>query len=141
MAEAWKFFSSPNNLADITPKDMDFKVLDKLLPEEIYEGMIINYIVKPIFNIPVKWQTIITQVDFMKSFTDFQQKGPYKLWNHHHEFIANEKGVLMRDTIDYILPFGVLGVIARQLFIRRKLEAIFEYRRMVLEKIFNEKKI
>ncbi len=136
---AWEFFSMPNNLSKITPKDLDFKVLDHQLPKEIHEKMIINYRIKPIFNIPMKWQTIITQVDFKKSFTDFQLKGPYKLWNHYHEFIVNEKGVLMKDTVDYILPFGILGTIAKYLLIGKKLEAIFEYRRSVLEKIFNEK--
>jgi ligand-binding SRPBCC domain-containing protein len=135
---AWEFFSMPSNLAKITPQNMGFKVLDNFQPKEIHEGMIINYIIKPIFNIPIKWQTIITQVDFRKSFTDFQQKGPYKLWNHYHEFIVNEKGVLMKDTVDYVLPFGILGVISKHLLIGKKLESIFEYRKIVLDKLFNE---
>jgi ligand-binding SRPBCC domain-containing protein len=57
----------------------------------------------------MKWQTEITHVDFQKSFIDFQKKGPYKLWKHHHEFIPNDEGVLMRDTIDYETANGLPG--------------------------------
>jgi ligand-binding SRPBCC domain-containing protein len=137
---AWKFFSSANNLSKITPKDMNFIVRTKLEDDEIYKGMIIDYYVSPLLGIKMKWQTEIKQVSFQKSFTDFQNKGPYKLWNHFHEFIPNEKGVLMKDTIDYELPMGFLGEIAHQLFVKKKLEHIFEYRNAVLEKLFNQKK-
>ncbi len=133
---AWKFFSSANNLSEITPKDMGFIVLTKMDRDEIYEGMLIDYYVSPLFGIKMKWQTEITHVDFRKSFIDFQKKGPYKLWNHHHEFIPNENGVLMKDTIDYELPMGFLGEIAHSLFVRKKLEYIFDYRFKVLNELF-----
>ncbi|WDF45526.1 SRPBCC family protein [Chryseobacterium sp. KACC 21268] len=137
---AWKFFSSANNLAVITPKDMNFTVLTKLENDEIYKGMLIDYTVSPILKIPMKWQTQITQVDFQKSFTDFQQKGPYKLWNHYHEFIPNENGVLIKDTVSYELPMGFLGEIAHKLFVKSKLKNIFDFRHEVLEVMFNNKR-
>ena len=137
---AWKFFSSANNLAVITPKDMNFTVLTKLQNDEIYKGMLIDYTVSPILKIPMKWQTQITQVDFQKSFTDFQQKGPYKLWKHYHEFIPNENGVLIKDTVSYELPMGFLGEIAHQLFVKSKLKSIFDFRHEVLEVMFNNKR-
>ncbi|MCU7695251.1 hypothetical protein ACFSPU_12130 [Haoranjiania flava] len=135
---AWDFFSSPMNLPEITPTDMAFTVLTDYKAEKIFVGMIIDYTVSPLLGIPLKWKTRITEVMPNKSFTDFQEKGPYKLWNHHHEFIANEKGVLMKDTVDYQLPLGVLGTIAHSLFLRKKLEGIFNYRYHVLEKKFNQ---
>lgn len=136
---AWKFFSSANNLSKITPKDMKFVVLTKTEDDEIYEGMIIDYHVSPLLGIKMNWTTEIKQVDFQKSFTDFQQKGPYKLWNHFHEFIVNDKGVLIKDTVDYELPLGFLGEIAHTLFVKDKVEHIFSYRNKILDKMFNEK--
>ncbi|WP_336959418.1 SRPBCC family protein [Chryseobacterium contaminans] len=133
---AWKFFSSANNLSEITPKDMGFTVLSEMEDDEIYEGMLIDYYVSPLFGFKMKWQTEITHVDFQKSFVDFQKKGPYKLWNHHHEFIPNDGGVLMKDTIDYELPMGFLGEIAHSLFVKKKLEYIFDYRFRVLSRLF-----
>lgn len=135
---AWDFFSSPMNLPKITPKDMAFTVLSEQKTNKIFEGMIIDYTVSPLLGIPLKWKTRITSVIPNKSFTDFQEKGPYKLWNHHHEFIPNEKGVLMIDKVDYELPFGLLGNIAHALFVKKKLEKIFNYRFDVLENFFNK---
>lgn len=135
---AWDFFSSPMNLPKITPKNMAFTVLSEQKTNTIFEGMIIDYTVSPLLGIPLKWKTRITSVIPNKSFTDFQEKGPYKLWNHHHEFIPNEKGVLMIDKVDYELPFGVLGNIAHALFVKKKLEKIFNYRFQILENLFNK---
>ena len=136
---AWDFFSSANNLSEITPKDMNFIVLTEMKDDSIFEGMIIDYYVSPILGIKMKWKTKITQVDFQKSFTDFQEKGPYKLWNHHHEFLTNEKGVFMKDSVDYELPLGFLGEIAHEMFVRKKLEHVFSYRYKILEELFNKK--
>ncbi|MEG1591903.1 SRPBCC family protein [Chryseobacterium sp.] len=135
---AWKFFSSANNLSEITPKDMNFVVRTQLSDYEMYEGMLIDYYVSPLLGIKLKWQTEITEVNFEKSFTDFQKKGPFKLWNHFHEFILNDKGVLMMDTISYELPFGFLGEIAHSVMVKKKLEHIFDYRFKILEETFNK---
>ncbi len=135
---AWEFFSSPLNLEKITPKDLGFRVLSQIKNQEIYEGMIIDYIVAPIMHIPLKWKTEITQLEKLKSFTDFQLEGPYKYWNHYHEFIPNSHGVLMRDTVDYELPWGLLGNIAHRLFVKKKLDYIFNFRHQVLEEKFSK---
>lgn len=136
---AWKFFASPHNLSEITPKDMNFTVLSNIKEDRIYQGMIIDYTVSPLFGVPLRWKTRISQVDNLKSFTDFQEKGPYKYWNHHHEFIQNQEGVLMKDTVTYELPFGVLGNLVNKLMVRKKIEHIFNYRYQVLEQLFNPK--
>lgn len=135
---AWDFFSSPKNLSKITPKDMGFTVLTDYNSEQITEGMVIDYIVSPLLKVPLKWRTRITHVEPNISFTDFQEKGPYKYWNHFHEFIPNKDGVLMKDTVDYELPFGFLGKIAHLLFVKKKLAHIFDFRYSVLENLFNK---
>lgn len=137
---AWEFFSSPHNLSQITPNEMQFTVLSNLSDNKMYEGMIIDYKISPLLGIPMRWQTRITQVDERKSFTDFQQIGPYKLWNHFHEFIPNKNGVLMKDTVKYELPVGLLGDIAHSLMVKKKINHIFDYRYQVLEELFNTKK-
>ncbi|MYY25924.1 SRPBCC family protein [Elizabethkingia anophelis] len=137
--EVWDFFSSPLNLSKITPKDMKFTVLSDLKNTLIYEGMEIDYLVSPVLEIPLKWKTRITQVNYKKSFTDLQAKGPYRYWNHYHEFIENDKGVLMKDSVDYELPFGLLGKLAHSLFVHKRLKSIFEFRYNFLEGYFNRK--
>lgn len=137
---AWSFFCDPLNLAQITPKGMHFSVLTNLRDKSIYKGMEIEYKVSPLFGIPMKWKTRIIQVEYLKSFTDFQEQGPYSLWNHHHEFIENKDGVLMKDELTYEMPYGLLGRIVHYLVVKKKLKKIFDYRFDILEELFNRKK-
>src|SRR5688572_5656986 len=136
--KAWDFFSSPENLSVITPPALDFTIFDDLKDKEIYTGMIINYRVKPLFGIPVKWQTEITDVEKPFSFTDRQLKGPYNLWEHHHRFVEKADGVLVMDHVRYQLPFGFIGTISHSLVIRKKLDDIFTFRRSTLTSLFGE---
>lgn len=133
---AWDFFSDAKNLSVITPPEMDFKILSNLTGKEIFEGMLIDYTVKPLFGIKVYWQTEIFKVDKPSMFADKQLKGPYKIWEHTHTFVEKEKGVLMHDQVKYQLPFGIIGRITNSLLVRKKIENIFIYRKKVLEKIF-----
>lgn len=137
LATAWSFFSSAHNLERITPSEMKFHVVSAA-DQVLYEGMIIDYYVSPLLGIPLKWRTLITHVDPLKSFTDYQVKGPYRYWNHLHEFIETDQGVLMKDTVVYELPLGVVGDWVHSIYIRRKLHHIFDYRFSVLQDMFGE---
>ena len=131
----WKFISSPKNLSKITPSYMDFKILSKI-PDEMYEGLIISYTVKPILGVKMNWVTEITHIKDKKYFVDEQRKGPYKMWHHEHILIKTDNGIIMKDIISYIPPFGILGKILNILFIKRQVKGIFKYRTEVLNKIF-----
>ena len=131
----WKFISSPKNLSKITPNYMDFKILTKI-PDEMYEGLIISYTVKPVLGVKMNWVTEITHIKDKKYFVDEQRKGPYKMWHHEHILIETGNGIIMKDIISYIPPFGILGKILNVLFIKRQVEGIFKYRTKVLNKIF-----
>ena len=61
-------------------------------------------------------------------FIDEQRLGPYTMWHHQHIFKQTEEGVLMKDIITYIPPFGIIGKIANFLFIKNKVNQIFNYR-------------
>lgn len=134
--KAWAFFSSPKNLSLITPPEMDFKILTKQNDGEIYEGMKIDYTVKPLFGIRVRWQTEICRVENQKYFTDRQTKGPYKIWEHTHSFVEIDNGVLITDVVNYELPLGFIGKIAERILVRKKINAIFDYRKNILKKLF-----
>lgn len=133
---AWDFFSSPKNLSKITPPEMDFKILSLLNGQEIFEGMKIDYTVKPLFGIKVSWQTKICSVENQKYFTDTQTKGPYKVWEHTHSFVEMNNGVLMTDVVNYKLPLGFIGKIVERLVVRKKINSIFDYRKNILKKLF-----
>ncbi len=134
--EIWDFISSPQNLKKITPKNMGFDIRTPNLPDKIYEGMIISYIVRPLLGIPTNWVTEITHIKDKSYFVDEQRVGPYKLWHHQHIIMPEKNGALMKDIVSYRPPFGWLGNIANALIIKNKLNEIFDYRTQVLENIF-----
>ena len=117
MATCWDFFSSPGNLQKITPKYMGFDVLTEV-PEKMYEGLMIEYRVRPLLGIPMNWITEITHVKEHQFFVDEQRKGPYRIWHHEHHFETVDNGVLMSDIVSYELPFGILGKIAHPILVQ-----------------------
>lgn len=138
MQTAWDFFSTPKNLQEITPNDLSFNILSDL-PEKMYPGLIIEYIIQPFPFAKFNWTTEITHVEEMKYFVDEQRFGPYKFWHHKHFFTPIEGGILMDDIVHWGLPFGYLGRLFGSGFVKKQLEHIFDYRYDALEKYFNQR--
>ncbi|MCO5937215.1 SRPBCC family protein [Mucilaginibacter sp. RB4R14] len=137
--EAWDFFSSPLNLAKITPADMRFVVTsDYTAQTKMYAGMIITYKISPLLGIKMNWMTEITQVVDGKYFVDEQRFGPYALWHHQHHFKEIPGGVEMTDILHYAIPFSVLGTIANNVFVGKKVKQVFEYRIKAVEDLFGK---
>ena len=138
--KAWDFFTSPLNLAKITPPDMGFRVTSDFNPgAKVYPGMIITYKVSPLFGIKLNWMTEITHVEQNKYFVDEQRFGPYALWHHQHHFKAVDGGVQMTDVVNYAIGYGFIGRMANALFVAKKLGQVFAYRERVIKKIFGGK--
>ena len=132
----WDFFSSPQNLKKITPEYMGFNIKYEL-PEKMYEGLMIEYTVKPVLGIPMTWVTEIKTVKDNLFFVDEQRKGPYKIWHHEHHFKEVDGGIEMTDIVSYEIPLGIIGRLAHSLFVRKKLESIFNYRIQMVDEIFS----
>ncbi|WP_316815966.1 SRPBCC family protein [Pedobacter nyackensis] len=137
LAEAWNFFSSPLNLAKITPENMAFTVTSVINDQQkMYPGMIITYKVAPITGVSLDWMTEITQVAEGKYFIDEQRFGPYKFWHHQHHFKPIEGGTEMNDILTYGLPMGIFGRIANTIYVAKKLQEIFEFRKKKITELF-----
>lgn len=136
--EAWAFFSTPDNLNDITPPDMQMEILSNSGSGTMFEGQIITYYVRPILNIPLHWITEITHVKNYNYFIDNQKHGPFAMWHHIHQFKEIDGGVEMTDTVNYMLPLGPIGTLVHALVVRKKVEAIFDFRYKLLEQKFGQ---
>jgi ligand-binding SRPBCC domain-containing protein len=91
----------------------------------------------PYSPVRVPWEAEITEFAWNDHFCDVQLRGPFAYWHHcHHlsfETRANESGVpihgtLVRDQVEYELPYGQLGEFAHRLIIVRQLRSTFNYR-------------
>jgi ligand-binding SRPBCC domain-containing protein len=140
LAEAWDFFSSPANLKTITPPYMGFDITSGFRGEKMYPGQIITYIVRPVLGLPLNWVTEITHVKEPHFFVDEQRFGPYTFWHHKHFFEPIESGVRMEDIVHYKVPLGPLGDLANWVYVKSKLDEIFDFRFKKLEEIFGKVK-
>ncbi len=136
--DLWDFISTPAMLKEITPPYMGFDITGKDLPEKMYPGMIISYKVSPLLGIKMTWVTEITHVVPKQYFVDEQRMGPYAMWHHEHHIRPTERGVLMSDIVSYRPPLGILGAVANSLVIKGKLEDIFDFRTVAIEKRFGK---
>lgn len=137
--EIWEYFSTPLNLNELTPPDMSFEILTDLEGKKMYPGMIINYKVRPLLNIPLRWTTEITHCETHKYFVDEQRFGPYAFWHHQHIFEQKDDHILMTDLVHYAIPFGILGRLANAVFVKQKLIHIFEFRNKKVKETFDKK--
>lgn len=132
--EVFDFFSKAENLQELTPAWLHFKILS-VDPSPVRQGTLIRYSLRwRVF--PIRWTTEIIAWDPPHRFVDVQLKGPYKLWHHEHRFIADGTGTRIIDEVQYQLPFGVLGSIAHSLKVKKDVETIFAHRTQVVERLF-----
>lgn len=137
--KAWDFFSSPRNLAKITPEHMGFIITSKFNDEKMYPGMLITYKVSPLLGIQMDWCTEITHVIDKKYFVDEQRFGPYSMWHHQHHFKQVEGGIEMTDIVNYAVPMGFLGRMMNSIMISNEIEKIFSYREKKIAELFFKK--
>ena len=132
--EVFAYFDRPENLSDLTPPEMGFEILTPR-PLLMQTGALIDYVVR-IGGIGVRWTSLIPVYEPPDRFVDVQLRGPYSYWHHEHTFRETGSGTLIGDVISYAMPLGPLGDLAHALFVRRRLERIFAYRRRRMIEIF-----
>jgi ligand-binding SRPBCC domain-containing protein len=131
----WAYFCDPKNLNKITPPDMNFEIVAGG-EEEMYAGQLIEYRVEFVRGIRSRWLTEIAHVKPYVYFVDEQRVGPYRFWYHQHKFDRDPAGVKMTDLVSYVAPFGILGDAVNSIWIRRRLETIFDFRREKISELF-----
>jgi ligand-binding SRPBCC domain-containing protein len=68
-------------------------------------------------------------------FIDQMISGAFKRLKHVHEFEPIDNGTLMRDTLEWESPLGVLGEVANRLFVKRHMRKFLLERNRELKKI------
>ena len=146
------FFANPNNLPRIMPPDSGTELAalrlahppDSMAPvlnpdslAGVGSEIVTSF--RPFTFLPFRaqWVALITEFEWNHQFADIQKKGPFKQFQHRHEFSVETRngvsGTTVRDVIEYDPGFGLLGNLARKLFIAPSLRQTFEYRQSRLE--------
>ena len=131
--DIFDFFASAENLERLTPPWLNFKIISAL-PIAMNAGTVIEYKIK-LHRIPIRWESEITLWDPPHRFCDVQRKGPYKKWVHEHIFETSDVGTLVRDKVNYEV---IGGNLINELFVKKDLAKIFDYRQATLLSIFDD---
>jgi ligand-binding SRPBCC domain-containing protein len=124
--ETFAFFARPQNLPLITPPGLGFRIVT---PEPIVmaRGLVLDYTVR-VLGVRTRWRSRIEAYDPPHGFRDVQVRGPYRTWDHRHEFREERGGTRIDDVVTYAVPLGPLGALVDRILVRRQLGAIFDYR-------------
>ncbi len=132
--KVFEFFADPSNLEELTPDWLNFNIVSPQ-PLGIGLGATIDYRLR-VHRVPIAWQSEIIKWHPPSLFVDVQNKGPYRHWEHIHEFRASGERTLVRDTVNYKVPGGS-GI--DKLLVRRDIERIFAYRQLKLKTLLDTK--
>ena len=132
--EVFEFFADAFNLQRITPPDVNFRVLTPA-PIELRNGTRIDYRLT-VFRLPFRWRTVFRLWEPPVRFVDEQERGPYRSWVHSHEFSDLGGSTLVRDRVQYELPWSPVGELAYPM-VRRKLDHIFDFRQAQIQRLLS----
>lgn len=119
LSDVWEFHSTVDGLLALTPDWMHLRVEwvrgpdDEPDPELLEAGSDIHMSLRPFGVGPrQRWTSTIVareETDGAAWFRDEMHDGPFKRWVHTHSFFADGETTVLRDTVEYELPFGPLG--------------------------------
>ena len=132
--ELFPFFAEAANLERLTPGHLRFRILTPP-PLVMRPDLCIDYHLR-LHGLPFRWRTRITRWEPPRLFQDVQERGPWALWEHTHEFSPLPGGgTLMVDHLRLVPPFGWLGRLLWPL-LAREVAAIFAHREAVLRSLY-----
>jgi uncharacterized protein len=68
-----------------------------------------------------------------RCFADRQVRGPFEFFEHIHEFLPRPEGTLLRDTLEFRLPWFLGGSLADRCIAAPRFRRWFAYRHRELE--------
>jgi ligand-binding SRPBCC domain-containing protein len=142
------FFADPANLPPLMPGWQRARVekANYISPPEapstgrVVAGqgslMTISFRPLPLFPLRLEWDAYIAEFRWDEYFCDEQRRGPFKYFRHCHR-VSDEAhdgvtGCVVRDAVEYELPFGMLGDLANGLAVRRQIRSLFAHRQRML---------
>jgi ligand-binding SRPBCC domain-containing protein len=117
--EVWDFHSTEKGLVALTPGWMNIRIEETRDPDgnpdpDVLEaGSVVESSVRPFGVGPRQsWVSDIVAREHSGGsayFRDVMSDGPFREWTHTHMFYADNGATIVRDRVEYELPFGGLG--------------------------------
>lgn len=135
--EVWEFHSTEDGLVALTPGWMNIRIDDvrgpdgEQDPDVLKAGAVVDSSVRP-FGVGPRQSWISNIVARERKsgsayFRDEMSDGPFSEWTHTHMFYADGDATIVRDKVEYELPFGSVGRAVGPLAVVG-MEPMFRYR-------------
>lgn len=85
------------------------------------------------FGIRQRLKVEVVEFERPYLFIDEMTEGTFKSFRHMHEFSTDTTGTLMRDTLIWTSPFGILGRVVDKLLLERHLRDLVSNRNAKLK--------
>ncbi|GAC1333439.1 MAG: hypothetical protein NVSMB14_00250 [Isosphaeraceae bacterium] len=122
----YAFHERADALSAITPPWERVTIVGGVPPIAVGNRVILKTKIGPF---PATWVAEYVEVEPGRLFADRQVSGPFASWLHRHHFTPDGKGgTILRDSVQYEPPMGVIGRIFGEGFIKKKLNDMFQYR-------------
>ena len=128
--EAFAFFSAANNLEQLTPSWLNFRIRTPL-PPVMRQGLLIEYEIR-LYGLAIPWLTRIDVWEPGIRFVDRQVRGPYRWWHHEHRFEPAASGTRVIDDVEFVPRVAWLT----RGKVQRDVERIFTFRQETLAALF-----
>lgn len=126
------FHDNTDNLLRITPPHIKVQIESRGTPGLGYE---VHLRVRQFGLLTMHWHVRITEYVAPTRMVDEQVKGPFAIWRQIRDLRPIPGGTELRDTVEYAVPFGILGRLANWLVIRREIERMFAYRQHATKRL------
>jgi ligand-binding SRPBCC domain-containing protein len=151
------FFANPTNLPHLMPRKFEALIEDariqpppprplagdparrfKSVAAGVGSEILISFFPIPWVPRRVSWMARITEFVWNSHFCDEQVRGPFAQFHHRHGIQAEVRegveGTLVKDEIEFALPYGFMGRVGGAL-LRRSLAKTFAHRQKRLPEI------
>jgi ligand-binding SRPBCC domain-containing protein len=144
------FFANPENLPRLMPRWQSARIEEATFAPTparpagaprypgiaAGDGTCITLSIRPFPLSPIRlpWKALIEDFHWNQGFCDVQVDGPFQYWRHCHTVEAaispdtGAAGSIVRDQVNYEVPFGFFGRLLHRILIRGRIAAIFRYR-------------
>ncbi|MBE0645654.1 MAG: SRPBCC family protein [Bacteroidetes bacterium] len=127
------FHTEPANLLRITPPKVK---VDLLRFDPSGEGAMVELRVRPLPFVSTRWLMRFDVFDPPHRLQDVQVRGPFRAWRQLREFISDgDSACILRDTVEYALPFGFAGRMVNRLFVAREIRKMFAHRQASIKRL------
>ena len=120
------------NLHQISTAETNEKAIAGVINGLINKNETVTWQAKHLFKTR-QFTSSITEMKSPDLFIDEMIKGDFKSFHHEHHFKAAENGTIMIDLVNFETPYGLMGKIANDLFLRSYIEKFLIKRNAVIK--------